>query len=105
AALLAAGFGSEVADVTFADAVMPRPSCVEPSASSAVSVDVAAAATGSSGLVHCTGPLPPTAGWLQFQPAGTVSDWSTVCAGTAVVSDTLAAGRASSVGLQQCGAG
>jgi hypothetical protein len=99
AALLGAGFGSRVVDVTLAEAVMPRPSCVEQSASKAVSVNVAVAPTGSDGLVHCTGPLPPTAGWLQFQPAGTVSDWNTVWAGTAVVSDTLAAGRSSSVGL------
>ena len=54
---------------------------------------------GSDGIVHCTGPLPPAAGAAQDQPAGAISDWNTVCAGTAVVSDTLAAGRSSSVGL------
>ena len=74
-----------VASVLFAtSAAIAEPRVIEP---------------GNEATVHITGPVLPGAGMLQDQPAGTVSDWNTVCAGTAVVSDTLAAGRSSSVGL------
>src|SRR5262245_20786151 len=98
-ALFGAGFGSAVADVTFADAPIDDPLAAAQSASVTMSVNVAEAPTASDGVVHCTGPMPPAPGAAQDQAGGPASDWKTVWDGTAVVSDTFAAGRSSSVGL------
>jgi hypothetical protein len=98
---LGAGFGSAVDDVTFADARIVEPLAAAQSDRVTVSVKAAVAPTASDGFVHCTGPLPPAGGAAQDQPAGAASDWNTVCAGIAVASDTFAAGRSSSVGLNE----
>ena len=99
-ALLGAGFGSAVADVTFADAAIAEPLAAAQSASATVSVNVGGGARRQRRVRALHRPAAARRpAWLQDQPAGTVSDWNTVCAGTAVVSDTLAAGRSSSVGL------
>src|SRR5215471_907345 len=97
-ALFWAGFGSAVADVTFAEATIAEPFAAEQSASATVSVNVAVPPAGSDARLHWIGPLPPIPGVAQDQPAGAVSDWNVVWAGMAVVSDTFVAGRSSSVG-------
>ena len=65
-------------------------------------VNVAVAPTASVASVHCTGPAAPAGGVLHDQPAGAVIAWNTVWAGTAVESETLVAGRSSSVGSNGC---
>ena len=98
AVLLGAGFGSAVADVTFADAAIAEPLPAAQSASVTIRVNVAEAPTASDGLVHCTGPLAPAPARRRTSPRAPTAT-EPVRAGTAVVSDTFAAGRSSSVGL------
>src|SRR5579871_769876 len=102
AVLFGAGFGSAVEEVTEAEAVMPVPSCVEQSFSPTVSASCADAPAASVAAVQVTWPLAPTAGVEQVQPDGAVMAWNPVCAGIAMVIDTLAAGRSSSVGSYGC---
>src|SRR5262245_37807238 len=74
AALLGAVLGSAVAGGTFADALIDDPLAAAQSASVTVMVNAAVPAFGSDGIVHTTGPVPPTAGVVQDQPAGTLID-------------------------------
>src|SRR5262249_54418298 len=100
-ALFGAGFGSAVADVTFADATIAEPFAAAQSPSNTVSVNVAVPPGGSEARLHWIGPLPPIPGVAPAQPAGAVSDWKAVWGGPALVSDTLVAGRSSSVGAYE----
>ena len=102
AALFDAGFGSAVEEVTFAEATIVEASGVPQSARATVRVNVAVAPTGIVASVHWIGPAAPAGGVAQDQPAGAVIAWNTVCPGTAVESETLAAGRSSSVGSNGC---
>src|SRR3954447_23617361 len=100
-ALFGAGFGSAVADVTFADATIAEPFAAAQSDSDTISVNAPLAPTARDGIVHVIGPVPPIAGVVQLHPAGAVHDWHVVWAGTAVVSETFAAGRSSFVGANE----
>src|SRR6266508_11636 len=63
-----------------------------------VRLNCAEAPAASEEAVQFTCPAPPAAGLAQDHPAGADSDLNTVPAGIASVSDTLSAGRSSSVG-------
>ena len=87
-----------VADVTPAVAVMAAPFAWAQSFCATATENCRDAPGPSEAMVHFTWPLPPTGGVVQVHPAGTVTAWNPVCAGTAMVMATLAAGRSSSLG-------
>src|SRR5215468_10258624 len=63
-----------------------------------VRLNCAEAPGASEAAVQFTCPAPPAAGVVQDHPAGADRDLNTVPAGIASTSDTLSAGRSSSVG-------
>ena len=89
-AVLLAAFGSDVADVTAAEFVMVVLSATEASTCTTKLKD-AEAPLANEPVVALTLPVPPTGGVVVAQPTGALSEKNVVLAGTASVSDTLAA--------------
>lgn len=89
-AVLLAAFGSVVADVTAAEFVIVVLLDTEASTCT-TNVKVAEAPLANEPVVAVTFPVPPTGGVVVVQPAGALSEKNVVLAGTASVSDTLAA--------------
>src|SRR5262245_42630893 len=96
AALFGARLGSRVVEATVAELTIPVLSGVG-QATVTVRLNCAEAPGASEATVQLTCPAPPAAGVVQDHPAGTDSALNTVPAGIASVSDTLSAGRSSSV--------
>jgi len=90
AALLAAGFGSAVVDVTLADAEMKAPSGWLQSLCATVSANCADAPPAREAMVHLTCPVPPVPGVVHAQPVGIASPWKMVCDGIEMVIATFA---------------
>src|SRR5262245_37931896 len=95
--LFGAVLGSRVVEATVAELTISVLSVVG-QITVTVRLNCAEAPGGSEATVQFTFPTPPAAGAVQDHPAGADSDLNRVPAGTALVSDTLSAGRSSSAG-------
>src|SRR5437879_1830349 len=83
-AVLLSGFESAVFDKIVAVLAIVLLSAVSDLTCTAMLI-LALAPEASDGLVQVTGPFVPTAGEVQVHPAGAVTDWNVVCAGSASV--------------------
>lgn len=90
AAVLLAGVGSGVGDEALAVLVIVVPAAV-PGLTRTTRVIAAGVPVERLPVVHETLPVPPTAGDVQVQPLGAVTERNVVLVGTASVSVTLAA--------------
>src|SRR2546430_686384 len=89
-AVLLSEFESAVEDLIVAVLAIVLLSAVSDLTCTAMLI-LAVAPEASDGLVQVTVPFVPTAGEVQVHPAGAVTDWNVVCAGSASPTLTLAA--------------
>src|SRR5439155_6559440 len=89
-AVLLAGLGSKVEELTFAVLVSVLPARVLVLTRTTM-VKVAVAPLTNDAVVQVTVPVVPTAGVGQVQPAGLVIDWKVLCDGSRSVTVTFAA--------------
>src|SRR5436309_2164144 len=89
-AVLLRRLGSEVVEVTVAVLEIVVPSGVL-GLTWTTMVNVAVAPLARDAVVQLTVPVEPTAGVVQVQPAGCVSDWKVVCGGRGSLMVTLTA--------------
>src|SRR5262245_58231052 len=97
AVLFGAVLGSRVVEATVAELTIPAPLGVGQTTVTG-RLNCAESPGASEDATQFTLPMPPAAGVAQDHPAGADRDLNTVPAGIASVSDTLSAGRSSSVG-------
>src|SRR4051794_40461822 len=91
--VLFVGSGSSVAETTVAVLTMGVP-LGRPQSTSTTSAKASLVCGATDAVVQVMVPVPPTGGVSQAQPAGAVSDWKVVPAGSGSVKVTVSAASA-----------